>query len=59
VAGLIEVGKGAGALHAARSGSGPSVIALCTNETRKRVVAAFTEAGVEVLTPQLATTGLV
>ncbi|HSJ84298.1 MAG TPA: homoserine kinase [Acidimicrobiia bacterium] len=59
VAGLIEVGKGAGALHAARSGSGPSVIALCTNETRERVVAAFTEAGLEVLTPQLATTGLI
>jgi len=59
VAGLIEVGKAAGALHAARSGSGPSVIALCTIETREKVMAAFTEAGVEVLTPQPATTGLV
>jgi len=59
VTGLIEVGKRAGALHAARSGSGPSVIAFCTTETRERVVTAFAESGVEVLTPQLATTGLV
>jgi hypothetical protein len=35
------------------------VIALCTIETREKVMAAFTEAGVEVLTPQPATTGLV
>ncbi|MGH8870984.1 MAG: homoserine kinase [Acidimicrobiia bacterium] len=59
VAGLVEVGKAAGALHAARSGAGPSVIAFCTTETREKVVAAFTEAGVDALTPQLATTGLV
>lgn len=59
VAGLIEVGKRAGALHAARSGAGPSVIAFCTSESREKVVAAFSEAGVEVLIPQLATTGLV
>jgi homoserine kinase len=59
VAGLIEVAKQAGALHAARSGAGPSVIAICTNETREKVVAAFTETGVDALTPQLATTGLV
>ncbi|MDF2730759.1 MAG: homoserine kinase [Acidimicrobiia bacterium] len=59
VAGLIEVGKRAGALHAARSGAGPSVIAFCTSDSRERVAAAFTEAGVDALTPQLATTGLV
>ena len=59
VAGLIEIGKGAGALHAARSGAGPSVIAFCTSDTREKVAAAFTEAGVDALTPQLATTGLV
>ena len=59
VASLIEVGKQAGALHAARSGAGPSVIAFCTSETRDRVVAAFAQTGVEALTPQLATTGLV
>jgi homoserine kinase len=59
VAGLIEVGKRAGALHAARSGAGPAVIAFCTVESRERVVGAYTEGGVEVLTPQLATTGLI
>ncbi len=59
VAGLIDIGKGAGALHAARSGAGPSVIAFCTSDTREKVAAAFTEAGVDALTPQLATTGLV
>jgi len=59
VSALIDLGKRAGALHAARSGSGPSVIAFCTSETRERVVAAYTEAGVEALTPQLATTGLI
>ncbi|MGH8916112.1 MAG: homoserine kinase [Acidimicrobiia bacterium] len=59
VSGLIMVAKRAGALHAARSGAGPSVIAFCSAETRDRVVAAYAEAGVEVLTPQLATTGLV
>jgi len=59
VSSLIDVAKRHGALHAARSGSGPSVIAFCTSETRQRVVAAFIDAGVEALTPQLATTGLV
>lgn len=59
VAGLIDVAKGAGALHAARSGAGPSVIAICTAETREKVAEAFVAEGVEVLTPRLATTGLV
>ena len=59
VAGLIDVAKGAGALHAARSGAGPSVIAFCTAETREKVADAFGAEGVEVLTPHLAATGLV
>jgi homoserine kinase len=59
VAGLIDVAKGAGALHAARSGAGPSVIAICTAESREKVAEAFGAEGVEVLTPHLATTGLV
>jgi homoserine kinase len=59
VSSLIEVGKRAGALHAARSGAGPSVIAFCTAESRERVAGAYGEMGVEVLTPQLATTGLI
>jgi len=35
------------------------VIALCTNETREKVVAAFVESGVETLVPQVASTGLI
>jgi homoserine kinase len=56
---LIDVAKGAGALHAARSGAGPSVIAICTAETREKVAGVFNYEGVEVLTPHLAATGLV
>jgi homoserine kinase len=56
---MIELGKRAGALHAARSGAGPSVLAICTAESRDRVVAAYSDAGIDVLTPQLAVTGLV
>ncbi len=59
VSSLIEIGRRSGALHAARSGSGPSVIAFCTHETREKVVAGYSTAGFEALTPQLATTGLV
>jgi homoserine kinase len=59
VAGLIDVAKGAGALHAARSGAGPSVIAICTADAKERLVEAFSSEDVEVLTPYLATTGLV
>lgn len=59
VSGLIEAGKRAGALHAARSGAGPSVLAICTGDTKGSVVDAFAEIGAEVLTPQLATTGLI
>jgi homoserine kinase len=59
VAGLIELAKGAGALHAARSGAGPSVIAICTADSREKVAGAFGAEGVEVLAPHLASTGLV
>jgi homoserine kinase len=59
VAGLIDVAKGAGALHAARSGAGPSVIAICTAETREKVADAFGYEDIKVLTPHLAATGLV
>ena len=56
---LIDVAKSAGALHAARSGAGPSVLALTTVETTERVVRAFKEYGVEALTPSVEPTGLV
>lgn len=56
---LIDVAKRAGALHAARSGAGPSVLALATSETADRVARAFKEHGVEPLTPHVEPTGLV
>ena len=56
---LIDVAKSAGALHAARSGAGPSVLALTTVETTDRVVRAFKEFGVEALTPSVEPTGLI
>lgn len=59
VSGLIELAKRAGALHAARSGAGPSVLALCTADRAAQVAGALRESGVEVLEPTIATSGLV
>jgi len=59
VNGLIEMAKRAGALHAARSGAGPSVMALCTVDQASRVAGALREYGVEVLEPTIATSGLI
>jgi homoserine kinase len=56
---LIDVGRTAGALHAARSGAGPAVMAICHHDDVDSVAAAYRQAGVEALTPHLATTGLV
>ena len=56
---LIETARRAGALHAARSGAGPSVGALATAETAGRVSKAFEEAGASVLNAPVDTTGLV
>ncbi|MFZ0625271.1 MAG: hypothetical protein WAN34_02100 [Acidimicrobiia bacterium] len=56
---LIDVARQSGALHAARSGSGPAVLAVCLHETVADVVAGFKHAGVETLTPRLASTGLI
>lgn len=55
---LIRLAKRAGALHAARSGAGPSVVALATVETADRVAAMFVERGLEVLNRPVETTGL-
>jgi homoserine kinase len=56
---LIESAKKAGAMHAARSGAGPSVLALCTRDQESRVAQVLEAAGVEVLRPSIASTGLV
>ena len=56
---LIDVAKRAGALHAARSGAGPSVVAIVTIDTTDRVAAAFREWGAAVIDGPVETTGLV
>jgi homoserine kinase len=59
VAKLIDVARRAGALHAARSGAGPSVLAIATVDTVDRVVSAFNEWGVDVINAPVETTGLI
>ena len=56
---LIEVARRAGALHAARSGAGPSVMAVTTVDGASRVADAFRERGVEVIADPVETTGLI
>ena len=56
---LMDIARRAGAFHAARSGAGPSVVALATAETAGRVSMAFEEAGAFVLNAPVDTTGLV
>jgi homoserine kinase len=56
---LIDVARRAGALHAARSGAGPSVIALATQETARKVAAAFEEWGAASIDDPVETTGLI
>jgi homoserine kinase len=56
---LIEVARRAGALHVARSGAGPSVVALATVETAGRVAGAFAKWGANVIDGPIDTSGLV
>lgn len=56
---LVNLVLGAGALHAAWSGSGPSVIALVDGESRVAIVERLSDAGVTVLDVPVATTGLI
>lgn len=56
---LMEVARRAGALHAARSGAGPSVIAIATVDVADRVAAAFREAGADIINEPMDTTGLI
>ena len=55
---MIDLALRAGAMHAARSGAGPSVVALATAETAGKVSRAFKEAGLTVLNSAVDTTGL-
>lgn len=56
---LIDVARRAGALHAARSGAGPSVVAIATVDSADRVAGAFREWGVDVITGPVETRGLI
>lgn len=56
---MIEVARSAGALHAARSGSGPSILAISTHESAESVARALKETGATVIDEPVATTGLV
>lgn len=61
VAELLHVARSAGALHAAWSGAGPSVLAVVTLQAIDQVRAALAShlpVGGEVLTPSVATEGL-
>lgn len=55
----IRAAKAAGALHAARSGAGPAVLALTTVETADRVAAAFRAGGWSVLNKPVESRGLI
>lgn len=55
---LLGVARSAGALHAARSGSGPAVLALVTVEEEAQVKAAMEGVGARVLDGPMDTTGL-
>lgn len=56
---LMEVARRAGAIHAARSGAGPSVVAFATVETADRVAGAFRQAGADAINEPMDTTGLI
>lgn len=58
VAILIEAARSAGALHAARSGAGPSVLALVTADAEETVRTAFEKAGCGVLAGPIEPNGL-
>ena len=56
---LMDVARRAGALHVARSGAGPSVVAITTSDTADRVADAFRKEGVGVINESKDTSGLV
>lgn len=56
---LISVARRAGALHAARSGAGPSVVAFVTQDEAEKVASAFAGWGADVIDDPVETTGLI
>lgn len=59
VAELMTIARRAGALHAARSGAGPSVLAITTQDKADVVAEAFADWGADVIHHPAETTGLV
>jgi len=58
VEGVIRLARSAGALHAARSGAGPTVVALTTSDVVDRVKRAFLDNGLTVIDRPVAVSGL-
>jgi len=56
---LKGIARNAGAFHAARSGAGPSVVAVTSLEAADRVAAAIEENGATAINKPMETTGLV
>lgn len=55
---LMELARSSGAAHAAWSGAGPAVIAICDRDRGADVVAAAEEAGIQALRLEVAAHGL-
>jgi len=56
---LMDAARRAGAVHAARSGAGPSVVAFADSAAADQVAAAFRRAGADVIDEPMDTLGLV
>lgn len=56
---MINIARRAGALHAARSGAGPSVVAFVTQEDADNVARALGDWGAEIIDDPVETTGLI
>lgn len=56
---LMDIARRAGAVHAARSGAGPSVVAIAAIENAESVARAFQAAGADVINEAMDTTGLI
>lgn len=56
---MIDIARRAGALHAARSGAGPSVVAFVTRDRGERVARALADWGADIIDDPIETTGLI
>lgn len=56
---MVEIARRAGALHAARSGAGPSVVAFVTQDRAEQVARALATWGAEIIDDPVETTGLI